>query len=350
MPMPGLPSAVLERILRGALPPGSVFGRNADLKPTIIEVPQIGRVRVYLFTCTPDASESGRPEGEYKIQLIVSGQARGARAGLIFEDNVPTYLLGFCPDANVFVAWESRHYTEFGYSRNVQVRSELIELARQVGWAIAEPRRLRQAGAPEVRVAVRPEFLPTFMTAQIGADEAGLSGAQRQLFVARWLEAPQAFGANEARVNAAPAEAIEEVRRRCMAARILRDPNFAPGVKAEYGYACAICRQQLGVVHAAHIVPAAAVGAQDIPSNGIALCPNHHSLFDAALFSVSTELEILVDRDRLQYLLEERLGEGADALTAIDGSPMTHPRSWTDPEFRAAMTEALLWRRRLAGL
>jgi hypothetical protein len=70
---------------------------------------------------------------------------------------------------------------------------------------------------------------------------------------------------------------------------IIRDARFSKQVIDAYGGYCAMCGLDSGLIEGAHIYPAAAVGSPDIPSNGIALCPTHHSAFDRHLVGIHPE-------------------------------------------------------------
>src|SRR5688500_2780738 len=128
---------MLWQKLMKALPPGATSRTEyPEVKPAVVDIPAMGPVRIYLSTLTKDQSQSGRPKGEFKIQPIPSGQPRGKRAGLDLG-GMPTALLGYSPDFGVFVGWEARLYYDFAYSRNVQVREDLLSTARDHGWAVA---------------------------------------------------------------------------------------------------------------------------------------------------------------------------------------------------------------------
>lgn len=75
------------------------------------------------------------------------------------------------------------------------------------------------------------------------------------------------------------------IRARRASQVLVRDARFSRRVSAAYGGRCAMCGLGVGIVEAAHIVPAAA-GTDDTSNNGIALCPNHHRLFDSHLVGV----------------------------------------------------------------
>ena len=72
-----------------------------------------------------------------------------------------------------------------------------------------------------------------------------------------------------------------QLRARIATSRLLRDARFRKKVVSAYDARCAMCGLDLDLVVAAHILPVAAPGSMDIVPNGIALCENHHRLFDS---------------------------------------------------------------------
>ena len=65
----------------------------------------------------------------------------------------------------------------------------------------------------------------------------------------------------------------------------IRNTRFRNAVLKAHGYKCACCGIDIpDLLEAAHIVPVANDGT-DHPSNGIALCPTHHSAFDRHYFT-----------------------------------------------------------------
>ncbi len=79
----------------------------------------------------------------------------------------------------------------------------------------------------------------------------------------------------------------------------LRDPRFRERVLAAYGYRCAVCsysvrvRDNLVGLEAAHIRWHQQNGPA-IVKNGIAMCANHHKLFDRGAFTVEPDRTIIV--------------------------------------------------------
>jgi len=77
---------------------------------------------------------------------------------------------------------------------------------------------------------------------------------------------------------ALPDPARDRLRRSTSA--LVRDARFSRAVIAAYDGLCAACGLNLGLVQGAHIYPASAPGSIDHVTNGLALCANHHLMFD----------------------------------------------------------------------
>ena len=335
--MPALSSETLLAKVRAVLPAEAVVRTDpADVRPIILDLPGVGPFRLYVWTLTEDRSREGRPPGEFKIQLILPGQGKGERGSLDLRD-MPTGLLGYSPDHGVFVGWEARLYIDFGYSANVQVRDDLLVEARESGWAVAPPRTSQ--GHEEVRVAFAPAHLPHYLGASADADDQGYEGVRREAFLLSHSPGGD--------LAPSPAEAgmvpgyIEEARRRITVVRTQRSPLFARGVKIEYDYACAVCLAQMGIVEAAHIVPVSEGGSDDL-WNGIALCPNHHRLFDCRLFVVDPELIVRIDHPRVEFLVDCERDSGLEILRDHDGEAVLKPVFWDEDEDRRLRMQAAL--------
>ncbi len=98
--------------------------------------------------------------------------------------------------------------------------------------------------------------------------------------------------------------------------RLLRDRSFRERVLGAYQHRCAICAVQLGLIEAAHIIPAAIETSTDNTSNGIAFCPTHHKAYDTALITVDDEYRVVVSVKLVEGLRQERLDGGFEAFCA----------------------------------
>lgn len=121
--------------------------------------------------------------------------------------------------------------------------------------------------------------------------------------------------------------------------RIARSIAFRLSVTKLYGYTCSVCGESLksprGMMEldAAHIVPRSRFGADDA-RNGIALCKRHHWAFDAGLFGIGNQREIIVPQSVKRIM--------ANAVLAnLNGTPL---REASEPHLRAH-ADAFAWHR-----
>jgi len=333
--MPALPQHVLKAKLAAALPTGTTFHTGEETRPALATIPDFGTARFYLWTVT-HVESTDRPLDEFKIQLILPGQARGERGGLVC-DAVPTFLLGYSPDFGVFVAWEARLHANSSYSKTVQVQESLLSEARRTGWAVASPRTLRGSGGDEeVRVACTSGNLLHLMRQFHQADARGLQGVDREAFL---LEST--LNITIVPANAIPTHPAETIRRRIALERLERDRRFAPLVGAQYDFACAVCSTQLNIVEGAHIIPACEPQGADEEWNGVSLCPNHHRLFDAKVYVIRPSLKIAIDNDAVAFFRECNRSNGLDdVLLRYKGSQIRRPAFFDKDR---ALTSRMKW-------
>lgn len=102
-----------------------------------------------------------------------------------------------------------------------------------------------------------------------------------------------------------------------------RDEAFRELLLDEYDYACAVCNRKfrLGDLYeaqAAHIIPKRLNGTDD-PRNGLALCRSHHWAFDAGLWTLTPEYEVLISP--VAQKAERRNFE----LVELDGRSLREP-------------------------
>jgi hypothetical protein len=113
-----------------------------------------------------------------------------------------------------------------------------------------------------------------------------------------------------------------------------RDKAFREIVVREYNYSCAVCElmfQWNGLIEAtaAHIIPKHQNGTDD-PRNGLALCRTHHWAFDAHVFTLSDNYEIVLnpkiqEADSNNFTLLEM--EGKSILLPSNEMLWPHPNA-----------------------
>ena len=143
----------LHTAFLAALSDQVVRSSGLEVKPLELDVKGLllSRARVYMYNAT--RPPGGRPAGEYKVQLIVPNQAPGERGSFDASDGRTVLLVGYVVEEAVFVLWDAGAYRDFGYSRNVQIKSETIVAAFVRGIGLQE-RVLRPGRGVAVREMV----------------------------------------------------------------------------------------------------------------------------------------------------------------------------------------------------
>ncbi len=135
-------------------------------KPLLVDIaiPFEIKLRVYLYNCT--CPPGGRSSDEYKSQIIVPGQVRGARGNFMFSEDRIVILGAYAqmtPDAasGVYIFWDPMFHVDFAYSANIQVKSEILIRA------FAESISFGEKNTGETIVACRPQHLIEAIKARI---------------------------------------------------------------------------------------------------------------------------------------------------------------------------------------
>jgi hypothetical protein len=139
-----------------------------------------------------------------------------------------------------------------------------------------------------------------------------------------------------AAAEASPLDPSSVERARRGVSVLVRDARFRHAVVEAYVGRCAMCGLGLGIVEAAHIVPASVVGSTDAIENGVALCPNHHAAYDRHL--------ILVDPSTFRIVVSPAVhGSTAPADRAFVSSTFAVLHVPSDPAARPSV-EMLVYR------
>lgn len=108
------------------------------------------QVRAYLYTATDPPGE--RSVGDYKSQLMVPGQGRQMAGTFEHRAGVPTLLIGYAYDFDVWILWDAGLHDPFAFSTNVQVKASFVYDAAAHGIA-RQSKRLRSKPAETVLLA-----------------------------------------------------------------------------------------------------------------------------------------------------------------------------------------------------
>lgn len=163
--------SIHERILTAL---SGLVRDNTDLsqKPfdVWLEPPLPGHARFYAYSLTNPPG--GRSLDEYKIQLIVPGQARGERASFDVPPDGLVFLVGYSGSLDVFVLWDAGAYQGFSFSRNVQVKASVLHAA-MAGEIATQIRRL-SGGTRETVIGCAADQLARALQVRIRLSERRL--------------------------------------------------------------------------------------------------------------------------------------------------------------------------------
>jgi hypothetical protein len=168
----------------------------------------------------------------------------------IWDTDTPIVLVAAQPDIRL------GDLTRF----SILFPERLFREAQQFGWA--SPYRNNNGN---LHWSFFPQLLPTFIEFYESSIALPTKDVQLAVVGAGLVDTPEEGSASRAR----------------RAATILiRDARFGQQVIQAYDKKCAMCGLNLGLVSGAHILPVSAPGSTDDPTNGVALCDNHHRAFD----------------------------------------------------------------------
>lgn len=227
-----------------------------------------------------------------------------------------TLFFGFFPDGQVFTAWEPDYVYSLKYKDvgSVYVPRSQWETALESGGEL-DRRAAQNLGRETAKITLPSEALGLyaenwrlFHTASNGAE---LRNAMHQL--SEIFATPTYQGEVEEDVT------LGGERRRMTATRTAfpRDPRFRELVMSAYAGACCICGRQLGLVEAAHIIPHSHPDCQQHVTNGLALCVEHHRLYDDALLLPRSGQRLHLNLDRVEHLENIGQASGLDELRLL---------------------------------
>ena len=289
-----------------------LVGRQGDLR----------RIIVYIWNLTSGGPASVRPADEFRIQIT------GITPPLATESSSTTLLLGWHDDLSVFAAFDVQLHRTPRHSASVQVRLPTIAQAVEHGFAFQ--RRTNS----ELVVVFAPDQFMNYVLNQSQFHRFGRHANDAELLA----EATQSEPDAQALTTMAPErrEAVHTVR------TLVRERGFRGRVLRAYSNRCAICHVQLRLIEAAHIIPVHIPGSSDYTTNGLALCPSHHSAYDDGLLAVAPNYHVMVNEPKMQSLREENLSGGEEALLQYVCNTIWLPSSVTEhplPEYlRIGMT------------
>lgn len=269
------------------------------------------RVRLYIWNISPGGPSTVRPEGEYRIQIT------GVTSPLLTTPGIQSLLLGWEEDRKVFTAYDFRRHLTFGSSPSIQVRASTLERSVELGYAFQR----RTNG--EIIVALVQDQVVNYISKQADMHRVGVTEFEEDLLE----NLSQEDLSNTEGFDHIPSERQTTI---AAVARFSRERTFRDRVLRAYSHQCSVCRLQLDLVQAAHIVPVKVPGSTDLTSNGLALCPNDHLAYDKGLLGVSPEYRILCNHSKLEELRMEGFQGGEETLLVKASNTIVLPGRASD--------------------
>ena len=264
---------------------------------------------------------------EDRIQ-IQRGIIEGQRS--LADDGIKVAFIGFFEDGKTFVAWEPRYV----FSQNPQkggsvyARKSHADLVLEQ-LAAARVIRARNLGEDTLVIALPSSALGFYIENIEHFHALPSEGAIIKLM----HEHGETF--NESGLGARGEIDIDEdgKRQKFTFERTAypRDPRFKKWVLEAYGQTCCVCDRQLAIVQAAHIIPHSVEGSPNHVTNGLALCIEHHRLYDDALLLPGPGCRLVFNGDRAEYLRQTNQDKGIGEIRNLHERPFTVP---TDPARR----------------
>ncbi|HEX8486795.1 HNH endonuclease signature motif containing protein [Sphingomonas sp.] len=229
--------------------------------------------------------------------------------------DIPLFI-GFFPKDGVFAGWEPEYVLSLQPQDYVTVYVPLSDGEKaaqsQAAIDIAPALKLQRK---TTKVSLRSEFLGVYLenwrALHASKSAAELRSAISQ--VSAFVAADGLSGTKQFEVTLGDARRLIVSTRTAFA----RNPAFRDAVMQAYGGACCVCGRQLGLVQAAHIVPHSHANCIDSVSNGLALCVEHHRLYDDALLLPITGGKLHLNHARVEHLKNIGQATGLDAIASL---------------------------------
>ena len=282
-----------------------------------------------------DSGNTRTNDDEERIQIrrtVIDEQRRREQAGIV------SLFIGFFPEGETFTAWEPAHVFAQRPERggSVYARWSHNSLARLQSVALRRSRSTN-LGREVVTLAMRSDalgfYFENWRTLHSLRDEA--DAANLMLATARLIETDSKSGAIAEAIVLPRERVVVTVTRTAYA----RDPKFRDAVMQAYNGRCCVCGRQLGLVQAAHIVPHSQPDSVDHLRNGLALCIEHHRMYDDALLLPTAYGRLHLNLDRVEHLQNIGRGAGLDGVRAL-----ANERYWVPDDDASRPENALLER------
>lgn len=309
-----LDNSLLHYFLRDALGPYSEdFGVLDRHNPTQFRLN--GHSYSTHVSYVHDSGNTRLNDDEVRIQIGRSLiEEQRARA----ENGSRVSFIGFFADGKTFIAWDPRHVF------SLQAKKVVSVYARQSQLAGVDA---NQAAVHSFRAMLLKEtsFAIALPVSALGFYLENIEHFHRMLTEAAIIKLIGSHTStfSDSGLGTAGDFDVEEDGQRekftYERKSYPRDPRFKKWVLDAYRQTCCICDRQLGIIQAAHIIPHSEEDSPNSVQNGLALCIEHHRLYDDALLLPGPEQTLFYNRDRAEYLKQTEQQKGLDGIETLEG-------------------------------
>lgn len=259
-----------------------------------------------------DSGEGRVNDDEWRIQLqssIKITQIERFRHGII------CLYIGFFPEGRVFSAWEPDRVRSLSPNGTGSVYIPLSfsesAIARGGAWRTVDATNLRRKS---VELSLPIEMLGLYIE-----NHAVFSSLTSERNLLELVADTLGFVSSDLGGQYQVEVEDGDERKRVVSTRTsyVRDPKFRDDVMEAYNGSCCICNKQIGLVQAAHIVPHSVPESTDHVTNGLALCIEHHKLYDDGLLLPSVQRSLYLNLDRVEHLKNIGQANGLDELESL---------------------------------
>jgi hypothetical protein len=147
------------------------------------------RARFFIWELTQDRSVQGRPPGEHKLQLTIGDRGK-AKHNFPVAAGRTNVLLGYSQKNGLLVGFQIELHKDFGWSKLVAVRDEVLVNGKADGWATHVRGTSPNTGQRELAIAFAPPRIVDWLRFQV--EHPDVYGPARQAAATTWLAKPKA--------------------------------------------------------------------------------------------------------------------------------------------------------------
>lgn len=268
-----------------------------------------------------DSGNTRTNEDEARIQIgraLIEVQRERAKNG------VRAAFLGFFADGETFVAWDPRHVFSLEAKTVVSVyaRQSQFDRVKENGAAV-HSFKAALLGEQSFAIALPSSALGIYLENVEHFHRLSSEEAIANVITTHSDATSQAgLGAKESfEVDTGKEREKFAFERYAYP----RDPRFKRWVLDAYDQTCCVCQRQLGIVQAAHIIPHSEDDSPNTVQNGLALCVEHHRLYDDALLLPGPGRILQINKNRSEYLKQTGQAKGLDQIESLAGKKYTIP-------------------------